>query len=106
MLTGTVDFYTLSLTLTLPGGHKVSVKQTLLASFFPHAFLLIRIEFWCDVRAKHSGASSSSSSSSAFPTISMGFAILGEIFAYVIVFNSTIEVLTFCLRRYPGTDFE
>ena len=37
MLIGTMDFYhfiPLSLTLTLPGGHKVSTKQSLLASFF------------------------------------------------------------------------
>ena len=36
MLTGTIDFYhfiLLSLTLTLPGGHKVSAKRNLLASF-------------------------------------------------------------------------
>ena len=36
MLIGTIDFYhliPLSLTLTLPGGHKVSAKQNLLASY-------------------------------------------------------------------------
>ena len=36
ILIGTIDFYhfiLLSLTLTLPGGHKVSAKQILLASF-------------------------------------------------------------------------
>ena len=36
MLIGTIDFYhfvPLSLTLTLPGGDKVSAKQNLLASF-------------------------------------------------------------------------
>ena len=37
MLIGTIDFYhflPLSLALTLPGSHKVSAKQNLLASFF------------------------------------------------------------------------
>ena len=36
MLIGTIDFYhfiLLSLTLILPGGHMVSIKQNLLASF-------------------------------------------------------------------------
>ena len=39
MLLGIVHFYhflPLSLTLTLPGGHKVSTKQNLLASFLTH----------------------------------------------------------------------
>ena len=41
-----------------------------------------------------------SSSSSAFPAISLGCSIFGEIFAYVIVFlNPTIEVVTF---RFHG----
>ena len=31
-------------------------------------------------------------SSSAFPAISLGFTILGEIFAYVTIFNPAIEV--------------
>ena len=35
-------------------------------------------------------SSSSSSSSSAFPVISLGFTILGQIFAYMTVFNPTI----------------
>ena len=30
--------------------------------------------------------------------MSLGFAILGKIFAYVTVFNPTREVVTFCLR--------
>ena len=47
---------------------------------------------------------SPSSSSSAFPAISLGFTILGEIFAYVTVFlffflNPIIEVVPFCLCR-------
>ena len=41
--------------------------------------------------------SSSSSSSSAYPAIAVGFIILGEIFAYATVFNPTIEVVTFRL---------
>ena len=43
MLIGTTDFYhciPLSLTLILPGGHKVSAKQNLLASFSPTFFSL------------------------------------------------------------------
>ena len=37
-------------------------------------------------------------SSSLYTTVSLGFAIFGEIFAYVtIFFNPTIEVITFCL---------
>ena len=44
LLTGTIDFYhftPLSVTLTMLGGHKVSTKQDLLASFFfsSHTFL-------------------------------------------------------------------
>ena len=38
-----------------------------------------------------------SSSSSAFPAISLGFTIFGEIFACVTVFNLSIEVATFRL---------
>ena len=34
------------------------------------------------------------------PAISLGFTILGEIFAYVTVFNPTIKVVTFRLRRW------
>ena len=37
-------------------------------------------------------------SSSRSLAISLGFNILGEIFAYVTVFNPTIEVVTFRLR--------
>ena len=43
----TIDFYhlmPLSMTLTVPGSHKVSAEQNLLASFC-HTFQLIRIEF-------------------------------------------------------------
>ena len=39
MLMGTIDFYHFipaSQTLILPGGHKVSTKHKLLASFCPH----------------------------------------------------------------------
>ena len=42
MLIGTIYFYhvrLLSLTLTLPGGHNVSAKQNLLASFSPTLFI-------------------------------------------------------------------
>ena len=42
MLISTIDFYhliPLSLTLTLPGSHKGSAKQTTLASFFPTLFI-------------------------------------------------------------------
>ena len=42
MLIGTFDHYKfilLSLTLTLPRGHKVSTKQNLLASFSPTLFI-------------------------------------------------------------------
>ena len=36
-----------------------------------------------------------------YPAMSLGFTILGEIFAYVTVFvNLTIEVVTFRLRGY------
>ena len=49
---GNVDFYhfvLLSLTLILPGGHKVSAKQNMLASFSPTFFFfffyLIRMKF-------------------------------------------------------------
>ena len=38
------------------------------------------------------------------PAISLGFTIFGEIFAYVTVFNPTIEVVTFCLRGYVQTE--
>ena len=41
-----------------------------------------------------------SSSSSAFTAISLGFTILGEIFAYVTVFNPTIEIVTFHLHGW------
>ena len=34
------------------------------------------------------------------PAISLGFAILGEIVVYVTIFNSTIEVVTFCLHGW------
>ena len=41
------------------------------------------------------------SSSSAFPTTSLGFTICGEIFVYVTFFaNPTIEVVTFCLHGW------
>ena len=49
MLVGTIDFYhyiPLSLTLTLPGGHKVNAKQNLWASFLPH-FSCDQDEIWC-----------------------------------------------------------
>ena len=36
-------------------------------------------------------------SRSAFPAIYQGFTILGEILRYVVVFNSTIELVTFRL---------
>ena len=39
-----------------------------------------------------------SQTSSRFPAISLGFTVLGEIFAYVTVFIPTIEVVTFRLR--------
>ena len=48
MLLDTIDFYhfiPLSLTLTLPGGHKVSAKQNLLASFSQNIFLLTMMKF-------------------------------------------------------------
>ena len=48
MLIGTIDLYhfiRLSLTLTMPGGHKVSASQNLLAFIFSHTFHLIRMEF-------------------------------------------------------------
>ena len=40
------------------------------------------------------------SSSSAFPALSLGFTILGEIFVYVTIFNPTIEVVTFCPHEW------
>ena len=43
---------------------------------------------------------SSSPSPSAFPAISLGFTIVGEKFAYVTVFNPTIEVVTFRLHGW------
>ena len=50
VLIGTIDFFyhliPRSLTLTLPGGHKVSAKQNLLASFSLQAFRLIGMK--CD----------------------------------------------------------
>ena len=39
-------------------------------------------------------------SSSAYPAVSLGFTIFGEIFANVIVFNPAIEVVTFSLRGW------
>ena len=40
-------------------------------------------------------------SSSAFPARSLGFTIFGgKIFAYVTIFNPTIEVVTFCLHGW------
>ena len=41
-----------------------------------------------------------SSSSSAFPAIPVRFTISGQIFAYVAIFNPTIEVVTFRLRGW------
>ena len=42
---GIIDFYhSILLSLTLPGGNKVSAKQNVLASF-SHSFHLIRIKF-------------------------------------------------------------
>ena len=42
-----------------------------------------------------------SSSSPAFPAISLGFTTLGEVFVYGTVFvNPTIEVVTFCLHGW------
>ena len=35
-----------------------------------------------------------------YPAISMGSTLLGEIFAYVTVFNQSMEVVTFCLRGW------
>ena len=43
-----------------------------------------------------------SSSTSTSPARSLGFTILGEIFAYVTVFNIIIEVATFRLRGKQG----
>ena len=43
---------------------------------------------------------STSSSSYSSPAISLGFTILGEIFAYETVFNPTIEVVIFRLRGW------
>ena len=50
----------------------------------------------------HVHFTSSSSSSSAFPAISLGFTILGEIFVSVTPFfsNPTLEVVTFRLRGW------
>ena len=48
MLIATIDFYhfiPLSQNLTLPGSHKVSAKQNLMASFLPHSFHLTRMKF-------------------------------------------------------------
>ena len=43
---GNIDFYHFRpVSLTLPGGHKVSPKQNLLASFFFHTFQLMRMNF-------------------------------------------------------------
>ena len=41
-----------------------------------------------------------SSSSAASPALSLGFTSFGEIFAYVTVFNPTIEVVTFRLHGW------
>ena len=46
------------------------------------------------------GSHQSTSSSSAFPAISLKFIILCEIFVYVTDFIQTIEVVTFCLHRW------
>ena len=48
--------------------------------------------------------SSSSSSSSRSPAMSLGFTIWREIFAYVTVFNLTIKVVTFRLRGWCMLD--
>ena len=53
------------------------------------------MRFW-----EGSSISSSSSSSSAFPAIYLGFTSLGEIFANVTIFNQTIEVVTFHLHGW------
>ena len=48
MLIGAIEFYyfiPFRLSLTLPGGHKVSAKQNQLASFSSHTFHLIRLKF-------------------------------------------------------------
>ena len=48
MLISIIYFYhvtSLSLSLTLPGGHKINAKQNLKASFFPTFFHLIRMKF-------------------------------------------------------------
>ena len=40
MFIGTIDFYLfIPLSLTLPGGHRASAKQSLLASFSPTLFI-------------------------------------------------------------------
>ena len=60
MLIGTVDFFyfiPLSLTLILPGGHEVSPKQNLLASF-SHNFSTEHDEIWYGIEAiEHSDTS-------------------------------------------------
>ena len=48
MLIGTTDFYhfmPLSLTMTLPGVHKVSAKQKSICFIFSHTFHLIKMKF-------------------------------------------------------------
>ena len=40
------------------------------------------------------------------PAVSLGFIILGDSFAYVTVFNPTIEVVTFCLRGYMSVSLK
>ena len=48
MLLGAIDFYhcmLLSLTLTLPGGHKVSTKPKPAVFVFSHTFHFIRMKF-------------------------------------------------------------
>ena len=111
MLTDTIDFYhfiplSVSVTLILAGGSKVSTKENLLVSF-PHTFstdedeiwvtflsgMLLPFETWVTSKSFNAYVSQiflhkiSSSSSSVFPAVSLGL-----MFASVIVFWSNHRV--------------
>ena len=73
---------------------------------FRKILFLIRKDQLCSIHIEKlyskgmSWSNGRSSSSSAFPTISLGLTILDEIFVHVIIFNSTIEVVTFRLHGW------
>ena len=87
-----------NLAVIRPHSERQTRVRTPLFSVGPFPGLVIPVTselplLWLSLRAP----GVTGSSSSAFPAISLGFTILGEIFAYVTVFSPTTEVATFRL---------